>query len=409
MKHHLMNIRNTFALLGVLACTLPGAAQIAVKGETIHTMNGDPIRNGVVVIRDGKISAVGPASQVSIPDGFKVLEAAIVTPGLVDAHSVVGLAGQFNYDHDQDQLESSDPIQPELRAIDAYNTRERLVEWIRSFGVTTVHTGHGPGELVSGQTIVTKTSGNTVDDSTMVPFAMIACTLGEAAQKSGGKAPGNRSKMMAMLRAELIKAREYRTKQADAEEDKAPARDLGLESMVRVLEGEIPLMITAHRASDLANALRLKDEFDIEIVLDGAAEAYLLLDEIKESGVPVIVHPTMTRAYEETQNLTMRNATILRDEGIPFALQSGYESYVPKTRVVLFEAGVAAAYGLGFDDALASITIDAATLLGVEDRVGSIEVGKDGDLALYDGDPFEYTTHCVGTIIEGEVVSDLVR
>ncbi|MCZ6835818.1 MAG: amidohydrolase family protein [Planctomycetota bacterium] len=402
-------MRNVIGLLGALALTLPGAAQVAVRGETIHTMNGAPIRDGVVVITDGKIVQVGPASQVRIPNGYQVLSAKVVTPGLVDAHSVVGLAGQFNYDHDQDQLESSDPIQPELRAIDAYNTRERLVEWVRSFGVTTIHTGHGPGELVSGQTIITKTIGNTVEDSTIVPFAMIACTLGESAQKEGGKSPGNRSKMMFMLRAELIKAREHRDKIANAEEGKAPDRDIGLESMIKVLDGEIPLMITAHRAVDINNALRLKAEFGIDIVLDGACEAYLLLDEIKASGVPVFVHPTMTRAYQETQNLSMENASLLRDAGIPFALQSGFESYVPKTRIVLFEAGVAAANGLSFEEALASITINAARLLGVDDRVGSIEIGKDGDLALYDGDPLEYTTHCIGTIIEGEVVSDVVR
>jgi imidazolonepropionase-like amidohydrolase len=340
---------------------------------------------------------------------MRVIEAEVVTAGLIDAHSVVGLAGQFNEDHDQDQLESSSPVQPELRAVDAYNARERLVEWIRGFGVTTIHTGHGPGELVSGQTMIVKTTGNTVEDATIVPLAMIAATLGESAQKEDGKSPGNRSKMMAMLRDELIKAREYRDKRQSAEADKQPPRDLGLDAMVRVLEGEIPLLVTAHRAQDIANALRLQAEFDVPMVLDGAAEAYLLIEEIKAAGVPVIVHPAMTRAYEETRNLSMETAGLLRNAGIPIALQSGYESYVPKTRVVLFEAAVAAANGLGFDDALAAITIDAANILGIDERVGSIEIGKDGDLALYDGDPFEYTSHCTGVIIEGEVVSETAR
>ena len=125
--------------------------------------------------------------------------------------------------------------------------------------------------------------------------------------------------------------------------------------------------------------------------------------------MPVIVHPTMQRAFGETENLSFETAAKLRHAGIPIALQSGYESYVPKTRVVLFEAAVAAANGLSFAEALGSITIDAARILGIDKRVGSLEVGKDGDIALYDGDPFEYTSHCVGVIIDGRVVSDTPR
>jgi imidazolonepropionase-like amidohydrolase len=117
----------------------------------------------------------------------------------------------------------------------------------------------------------------------------------------------------------------------------------------------------------------------------------------------------MMRAYSETENTSFETASLLHEAGIPFAIQTGYESYVPKTRVVLFEAAVAASHGLGFEGALATVTIDAARILGIDDRVGSLEKGKDGDIAMYDGDPFEYATHCVGTIIEGEVVSDLRR
>ena len=164
-------------------------------------------------------------------------------------------------------------------------------------------------------------------------------------------------------------------------------------------------MITADRAQDIASALRLAQEFELLIWLDGAAEAYTLIDEIKQAGVPVIVHPTMQRATGQRENLSFETAAKLVSAGIPVALQSGYESYVPKTRVVLFEAAMAAANGLTFEQALASITIDAAKLLGVADRVGSLEVGKDGDVALFDGDPFEYTSHCVGVVINGEVVS----
>jgi imidazolonepropionase-like amidohydrolase len=246
--------------------------------------------------------------------------------------------------------------------------------------------------------------------------AMMAATLGEGATTGprrrlrGGpdrsKAPGSRSKAVALLRAELIRAREYLESLQKAEDDKKPERDLRLEALGRVLQGEIPLLLTAHRHQDLKAALRIKAEFDIPMVLDGAAESYLLIDAIRASGVPVIIHPTMARAFGETENLSMATAAVLVEAGIPVALQSGYEAYVPKTRVVLFEAAVAAAHGLPFDRALATITIDAARILGVEDRVGSLEIGKDGDLALYDGDPFEYTSHCTGVVIEGEVVSD---
>jgi len=212
--------------------------------------------------------------------------------------------------------------------------------------------------------------------------------------------------MVAMLRAEFIKAQEYLEKLEKAKDDQPPARDLKLEMLGQVLKREIPLMVTANRAQDIAGALRLAEEFNIRLWLDSAAEAYLLTEQIKAANVPVIIHPTMRRAFGETENLSFETAAKLREARIPIAMQSGYEGYVPKTRIVLFEAGVAVANGLPHSDALASITIEAARLLGVADRIGSITVGKDGDLALFDGDPFEYTTHCVGTIINGQVVSD---
>ena len=387
--------------------TAPALAQVAVRGKTLHTMAGPPITDGVVVIQDGKIIAVGPANSVTIPDGFRVLSAEVVTPGLIDAHTTVGFSGLYNHDHDQDQLERSAPIQPQLRAIDAYNVHDRLVAWVRGFGVTTMHTGHAPGELISGQTMIVKTTGKTVEDAVMVETAALAATMSPMAQKKDkGKSPGTRGKMMAMLRQQFVKAREYLDKRANAKEDKKPARDLALEALGRVLKREIPLMVTAHKAQDIMNALRLAAEFDIVLWLDGACEAYLVIDEIKAAGVPVIVHPTMTRAYRETANLSVETAATLKHAGIAIAMQSGYESYVPKTRVVLFETALAAANGLTFEEALAATTIEAAHLLGIADRVGSLEVGKDGDVALYDGDPFEYTTHCVGTVIEGVVVSE---
>lgn len=397
------------SLLLLVVAPHVAAQQLAVRGETVYTMAGAEIKDGVVLIRDGKIERVGTAAQVKIPSGYKTLAARVVTPGLIDAHSVVGLAGYLNQSQDQDQLERSSAMQPELRAVDAYNARERLVEYLRSFGVTTIHTGHGPGALISGQTMIIKTQGD-VDDSRAVlnPSAMIAVTLGSSAFMPQGKSPGTRSKEIAMLRVELLKAREYQTKLAGPE-DKRPSRDLHLEALSRVLKGETPLLVTAYRAGDILSALRVAKEFNIRIVLDGAAESYLLTEQIKAANVPVILHPTMARAAGEAENLSFETAATLRKAGIPVALQSGYEGYVPKTRVVLFEAAIAAANGLSFNDALATITSDAARILGINNRVGTLETGKDADLALFDGDPFEYTTHVTGVVLDGKIVSDEVH
>jgi len=406
VKNEKLKTRNVFLIglfLFIFHFSLATAnGQIAVKGETVWTMAGEPISNGVVLVNNGKIEAVGPQSSVQIPANYKVISAKVVTPGLIDAHTVIGLNGYLNQPHDQMALEGSGPLQPELRAIDAYNSDEKLIEWVRQFGVTTIHTGHQPSALVSGQTMIAKTTGKDVDEATLVPTAMIAVTLGEDSLAAQGKSPGTRAKEMSMLRAELIKAQEN-SKKTDA------PKDLRSDIMVRVIKREIPLLITANKAQDIMTALRLAKEFNLKIVLDGAAEAQLLLNEIKASGFPVIVHPTMARANGDEMSLSMEDAAKLKAAGIPVALQSGYEGYVPKTRVVLFEAAMAAANGLSQRDALALVTIDAAKILGLDARIGSLEKGKDADLAMYDGDPFEWTSHCTGTIINGQVVSDVVR
>jgi imidazolonepropionase-like amidohydrolase len=411
-------------------CVAAAFGQVVVKAGTLYTMGPmGTVKGAVVVMEGGKIKAVGPAEgagAVVVPAGVRVLTAAVVTPGLIDAHSTVGLSGVFNQRHDSDQLESSSPVQPELRAIDAYNPQEPLVGFVRSLGVTVVHTGHAPGELVSGQTMVVKTAGRTVESAKLVePFA-VACTLGPSSEKGGGRAPGTRAKQVSMLRAELLKAQEYDRKQrafaekqgaagegakgegakGDGEAAAAPARDLRLEVLARVVRGEQPLMVTAQRAQDIQSALRLAAEFKLKLILDGGAECGLLIEEIKAAGVPVFIHPTMARAYGELENMSFETAGKLAKAGVPFAFQAGYESYVPKTRIVLYEAAVAAANGLGFEGALRALTVAPARLLGIEARVGSVEVGKDGDLALFDGDPFEYVTRCVGTVIDGEVVSE---
>ncbi len=392
----------TFLLSFVLVAGT-SQAQIAVRGETVHTMAGAAIRNGVVLIRDGKIERVGTAAQVAIPAGYKIMTAKVVTPGLIDARSALGLSGYLVQPHDQDQVERSSPMQPELRAIDAYNPREPLIGHVRGYGVTTIHTGHSTGILVSGQTMVVKSSGNSVEAALVKPAAMIAATLGsDGLVNEAGKSPGSRAKAIAMLRAEFLKAQEFDKK-------KEKTRDLRTEAFVRALKGELQFLVQAHQAHDILTAIRLGKEFGLKMVLEGCAEAYLVMDQIKASGYPVILHPTMQRAGGDTGNISRETAAKLRAAGIPFAIESGFEGYVPKNRVVLFEAGMAAANGLSFDNALASITIDSARILGVADRVGSLEAGKDGDVAMYDGDPFELTTHCVGVISDGKIVSEEKR
>lgn len=397
---------DSFSLLSLctlwLVLSVSAYAQIAVKGETVWTMAGEPITNGVVLIKDGKIEAVGPASSVNIPTNYRIISAKVVTPGLIDAHTVIGLNGYLNQPHDQMALDGGASFQPELRATDAYNAQEKLVEVVREYGVTTIHTGHQPGALASGQTMIAKTSGKNVDEATFVPTAMIAVTLGSGANAAQGKSPGTRAKQVSMLRAELIKAQENLAKTEQP-------KDLKSLIMARVIKREIPLLVTAEAAQDISTALRIAKEFNIKIVLDGVADGHLMASEIKASGFPVIVHATMARPGGERANLSVENASKLRAAGIPVALQSGYEGYVPKTRIVLFEAAMAAANGLTQRDALALITIDAAKILGIDKQVGSIEKGKDADIAMYDGDPFEFTTHCTGTIIDGKLVSDVIK
>ena len=403
------------------------AQPVVIQAKRVLTAAGQTIENGTVVCVDGKILAIGKTGEVTIPENATILKSEFVMPGMVDVRTCAGLSGILNVKHDSDQIERSSPLQPELRAIDAYNPREELVEYLRSFGVTTIHTGHAPGELISGQTLIAKTIGNTIEEALMVDGRAIAATLSEASTKTGKTSPGTRGKQMAMLRALFIEAQEFQAKRdakanpkptasdgksdgkgQDKEKEAEPiARNLRLESLVEVLAGRKALLITADRAQDIASAIRLSEEFKLRIWLDSAADCHLMIPQIKAAGISVLLHPSMARASGEKENLSFQSASKLHAAGIPFAIQGGFESYVPKVRVVLFEAAIAAAHGLSYDAAIESITISPARILGIQDRVGSLEVGKDADLALYDGDPLEYTTHCIGVVINGQVASSL--
>jgi imidazolonepropionase-like amidohydrolase len=399
-------MQRTILFLTTLCFSFTSNAQTAIQADSIFTVAGPMISHGVILIKNGKIESVGSADKIKIPAGYKTYKAKVVTPGLIDARTVVGLSGAMNIPADQDQLEKSSPVQPELRAIDAYNSNDVLVKRQRELGTTTMHTGHGIGALMSGQTMIAKTKIGTADQVAIKPLSMIAMTIGPSVSERFSS-PGTKAKQIAMVRNELLKAQAYNKKLADKDSTKRPDVDLKLDVLGKLLRGEIKALITANKSSDIMNAIRLSKEFKFKLVIDGAAEAYLLIDEIKASGAEIILHATMDRNEDEMLNMNRESASILTKAGIPVSIESGYEGYVPKTRIVLLEAGAAVAYGFPFEEALRSITLNPAKLLGIEDRVGSIEIGKDADLVLYNGDPFEFTSNVCMVMIDGEVVSDV--
>lgn len=381
------------------------AQDLAVFAETVHTMSGTRLDDAVILVVDGKIVAVGATDTIEIPEGTKRVGAKVVTPGLIDAHSGIGF-----FDHRIGERDVPvGALCPERSARDAFSSGDPLLEWVRGFGVTTIHTGLAPGAVISGQTMIVKTGGEEAESRILVPSAMIAASLADAAVREGEAAPGTRSEAVALLRERLSAARGYRSRLAATDDPASVQRDPGLEALGRLFSGEASLLVTAHRARDILIAIRLAEEFKVRLVLDGAAESHLVLDAIRKAKVGVILHPTMLPARGETENLLVETAARLREAGIPVALQSGTEASEggerAARRVVLFEAALAASRGMSFEDALALITIDAARILGIEKRVGSIEVGKDADFAFFDGDPFEYTAHCTGVVIDGEIVS----
>lgn len=377
----------------------PGDTYV-VDAEFIHIGDGSTITNGRVVVNGGLISAIGSQESIPVPANATQLSTSVLTPGFIDAHTVVGLAGYLNDPgSDQDQLDRSSAIQPELRALDAYNPLEPLVGHLREHGVTTIQTGHAPGALISGQSMIIKTSAQSAEEA-LNPSSMLTFSLGGVISSAFSK-PGTRAKAMAMIRQELIKAQEYAQKRADG---KLTSRNLSHEALADLLEGKSTALISVHRAQDILTALRLQKEFGFEMVLDGAAEIYLVLEEVKAANVPIILHPTMLRATGEAINVSMETPAMLADAGVSFAFQSGYEGYVPKTRVILFEAGVAVGNGLSPEDAIKNLSLYPAQLLGIDNQVGSLEVGKDADMVLFNGDPFEYTTLVEQVMINGQLI-----
>jgi imidazolonepropionase-like amidohydrolase len=383
--------------------------RFAILAGRIDTVATKSIAQGVILVEEGKITAVGPASDVNVPEGWPVLTAAVVTPGLIDAHTVVGLSGAANIGADQDQDELSDPNQADLRVLDSFNPREPLLEFLCREGVTVVHVVPGRANVLAGQTGVFRTSGRTAESMTLRFPAGLLVNLGETPKASyTNRQPTTRMGTAALLRTALAQAQNYARKKAAAkDEEKRPPYNPKWEALSLALDGKLPVIFAAHRADDLCTALRLAKEFNLKPRLDLATEGYLIADRLAEAKAPVVVHPTMQRpASMETYHSQLCNAAVLADHQIPLAIGTGFEAYVPKTRVLRYEAAMAMVNGLGYERALRAITLDAARILGIDNQRGSIEKGKVADLVLFDGDPFEHTTHVTHTLIEGRVVYD---
>jgi len=374
---------------------------VAVFAGRVHTAGpGGAIENGVVVIEKGRITAVGKAGEVKIPAGAGRMTAAEVTPGLIDPFCVAGLSGAWNIPADQDQDEHSDPNQADLRVLDGFNPNEPLLEFLRANGVTVVHTTPGRANAIAGQSGVFRTDGHTVEAAMLKSPAALLVNLGESA-KERGKGPMTRMAVAGLVRKAFADADAYRAKPPAAKNAKH-------EALIPALEGKMPVYFAAHRMDDIETALRLAKEFKLKPVIALGTEAYRMAAGLKAAGVSVVVHPTMQRAAGsmETLHAFVGNAAVLADAGVPITIGTAFEGYVPKTRVLRHEAAMAAANGLGHDRALKAVTIDAAKLLGIAEKHGSIEPGKVADLVLYDGDPFEHATHVTATVMAGRVVYD---
>lgn len=389
------------------------AGTIAIHAEKLMTMGpAGAIEKGVVVVKDGRIVSVGKESAVTVPSGTKEIYGKVVVPGFIDAHNVLGLNGMYNVPGDQDADERTGPVQPELRAIDGFNPREELLRFVLERGTTTILTGPGTANVVAGQAAIYKTDVELGDKMLVRAPAAMIYNLGEDPKKTyqeKHKAPTTRMAVAWLVRKSFQDALTYRAKKQAAakkpEKERKPVDyDAQAEAVLKVLDGEIPALVTAQRESDIDVALRLMKEFKMKMWLAGAADAYLARERIHNAGVPVLVGPVLERPYAvQTENASLQNASLLADAGVPIAFQSAEEGYVPKGRAILWEAALAAANDLGPERALTALTIGAAKILGIADRVGSLEVGKDADVVVCDGDPFEYRSHVTAVLVSGRL------
>jgi len=378
-----------------------------IKNGRVFTMAGKVYENGCVLIENGKIKEVGEELTASFGEEIIDARGGWVLPGLVDAHSHLGTHEANMGFEGNDTNEITDPITPQLRVIDGLNPQDKAFEAVRASGVTTTLVAPGSANVIGGQCAVIKTYGRCVDEMVIVEPAAVKIAFGEnpkRAYKELKKMPSTRMAIAGLLRQTLYEAKAYQVrKEKAAEREEYFAVDLKLEALLPVLEGRIPVKAHAHRADDILTAIRIAKEFNVSMTLDHCTEGHLITDYIKEAGFPAIVGPTMSaRSKIELTNKSFFTAVKLAASGVKIAITTDHP--VTQMQYLPLCAGLAVREGLPLEDALRAITINAAEIIGAADRVGSIEPGKDADLAIFDGNPLQTLTKTLYTIIDGRVV-----
>ena len=398
--------RTVWPLVGILLLACPAFAQsqaIAFTGAKIIPIAGPEIGEGTLVVRDGKIVAVGSSSSVRTPSGATMVDARgrVIMPGLVDSHSHIGEAAG---------ADSSDPIQPEVRVMDAINVRDAGIQKAQAGGITTVNIMPGSGYLLSGQTIYLKLrDGGTIDDLIIrLPDGRVAGGMKMANgtnPRKGPPFPGTRAKAAALMREELVKAQEYREKMRNSDASKRPARDLGMEALAEVLDGTRVVHHHTHRHDDILTVLRLAKEFGFRVVLQHVSEGWKVADEIAVAKAPAsIIMIDSPGGKLETVDLSYRTGKIMEDAGVLVGFHT--DDGITDSRLFLRSAALAVRAGMSRAKALEAMTIANAKMLELDHRTGTLEPGKDADFIVLSGDPLSVYTHVLETWVEGRKVFD---
>lgn len=377
---------------------------LCIKNGMIHDMVNLEAYEGDILMDGGKITAIG--KNLDVPEGTEVYDACgkDVYPGFVDAHSHLGLDGYGIGFEGQDYNERNDICTPQLRGIDSFNPMDPSVSMAAKGGVTCVGTGPGSSNVIGGTFFAAKTAGHCVDDMIVKNPIAMKCAFGENPKRCY-KDVNNYARMStaSKLREMLFKTRDYMARKAAAGDDplKKPAFDMKLEAMIPVLEKKIPLKAHAHQANDILTAIRIAKEFDIDMTLEHCTEGHLIVDEMVKAGFPCAVGPSFGHASKvELQNKTWETPGILAAAGCQVSIIT--DAPVTPQQYLPICAGFAVKAGMDPYEALKAITINPAKHLGVADRVGSLEVGKDGDVVVYDGSPFEISSQLKLVVINGE-------
>ncbi|ENK1243903.1 amidohydrolase [Clostridium botulinum] len=381
---------------------------LLIKNGKIHTMTGEIYVNDCILINNGKIEKIAKKIDVSNED-LQVIDAkgGWVMPGFIDAHCHIGIMEEGIKFEGMDLNEYSSAITPHLRAIDGINPRDRAFKSAIETGITTAMTGMGSSNPIGGQFAIIKTYGKSVDEMLVKAPAALKIAFGENPKSifgKKGKMPITRMGTVALIRETLYKARNYKNRKEQAlREGKVFDIDIKMESIMPVLNGEIPLKAHVHRSDDILTAIRIAKEFGVKLTIDHGTEANLVIDYIKESGFPVIAGPNMNfRGKVETQNRSYDTAKILQESGILYAIITDHP--VVPIEFLPLSAALAVKNGLQEDEALKAITINAAKILGIDNRVGTLEEGKDADICIYNDNPLNIISKNMYTIISGNIV-----